>query len=70
MHGIPHFAVSIALEKNGEVISGIICDPIKNETFYAEKGRGSYSIIEGFEYLLEKILKKLLVFMVARQWLR
>ena len=42
MHGIPHFAVSIALEKNGEVISGIICDPIKNETFYAEKGRGSY----------------------------
>ena len=42
MHGIPHFAISIALEKNGEVISGIICDPIKNETFYAEKGRGSY----------------------------
>ena len=42
MHGIPHFAISIALEKKGEVISGIICDPIKNETFYAEKGRGSY----------------------------
>ena len=42
MHGIPHFAVSIALEKKGEIISGIICDPIKNETFYAEKGRGSY----------------------------
>jgi len=42
MHGIPHFAVSIGLEKNGEIISGIICDPIKNETFYAEKGRGSY----------------------------
>ena len=42
MHGIPHFAVSIALEKKGEVISGIICDPIKNETFYAQTGRGSY----------------------------
>ena len=42
MHGIPHFAISIALKKKGEVISGIICDPIKNETFYAEKGRGSY----------------------------
>ena len=42
LHGIPHFAISIALEKKGEVISGIICDPIKNETFYAEKGRGSY----------------------------
>ena len=42
MHGIPHFAISIALEKNGEVISGIVCDPIKNETFYSEKGRGAY----------------------------
>ena len=42
IHGIPHFAISIALEKNGEVISGIVCDPIKNETFYAEKGRGAY----------------------------
>jgi len=42
MHGIPHFAISIALEKNDEIISGIICDPIKNEIFFAEKGRGSY----------------------------
>ena len=42
MHGIPHFAISIALEKNGEIISGIVCDPIKNEMFYAEKGRGAY----------------------------
>jgi len=42
MHGIPHFCISIALEKDKKIISGIICDPIKNETFYAEKGRGSY----------------------------
>jgi len=42
MHGIPHFAISIGLEKNKELIAGMICDPIKNETFYAEKGRGSY----------------------------
>ena len=42
MHGIPHFAISIGLEKNGEIIVGIIFDPIKNEMFYAEKGRGSY----------------------------
>jgi Archaeal fructose-1,6-bisphosphatase and related enzymes of inositol monophosphatase family len=39
MHGIPHFAISIGLEKNGEIIVGIIFDPIKNEMFYAEKGR-------------------------------
>lgn len=42
MHGIPHFAISIGLEKNGEIIVGIIFDPIKNEMFYAEKGRGAY----------------------------
>ena len=42
MHGIPHFAISIALEKNHDIVSGIICDPIKNEVFIAEKGRGSY----------------------------
>ena len=44
MHGIPHFAISIGLEKNGEVIAGIIFDPIKNEMFYAEKGRGEISL--------------------------
>ena len=69
MHGIPHFAVSIALEKKGEVISGIICDPIKNETFYAEKVEDRTSIIEGYGSLQEKILRKLLVFMIVRQWL-
>src|SRR5210317_652011 len=42
IHGIPHFAISIGLEKNREVIAGIIFDPIKNEMFYAEKGRGAY----------------------------
>jgi myo-inositol-1(or 4)-monophosphatase len=42
MHGIPHFAISIGLEKNGEIICGMIFDPIKNEMFYAEKGRGAY----------------------------
>ena len=42
MHGIPHFAISIALEKKDEIIAGIIFDPIKNESFYAEKGRGAY----------------------------
>ena len=42
IHGIPHFAISIALEKNDEIISGMIFDPIKNEAYYAEKGRGAY----------------------------
>tara|TARA_B100001057_G_scaffold435415_1_gene465713 strand:+ start:1007 stop:1717 length:711 start_codon:yes stop_codon:yes gene_type:complete len=42
LHGIPHFAISIALQSNEEIISGLIFDPIKNEMFYAEKNNGSY----------------------------
>ena len=42
LHGIPHFAISVALQKDGEIISGLIFDPIKNEIFYAEKNNGSF----------------------------
>ena len=42
LHGIPHFAISIALQKDGEIIIGLIYDPIKNEIFYAEKNNGSF----------------------------
>jgi len=42
LHGIPHFAISIALESHGEIICGLIFDPIKNEMFYAEKNNGSF----------------------------
>ena len=42
LHGIPHFAISVGLEHNGEIICGIVYDPIKDEMFVAEKGNGSY----------------------------
>ena len=42
LHGIPHFAVCIALQSKKEIISGLIFDPIKNEMFFAEKDKGSY----------------------------
>ena len=42
LHGIPHFAISVGLEHNNEIICGIIYDPIKDEMFTAEKGNGSY----------------------------
>ena len=42
LHGIPHFAISIALKSNNEIISGLIFDPIKNEMFYAEKNNGAF----------------------------
>lgn len=42
LHGIPHFAISIALEFRGEIIAGVTYDPIKDELFWAEKGVGAY----------------------------
>ena len=42
LHGVPHFAISIALKSNNEIISGLIFDPIKNEMFFAEKEGGAF----------------------------
>lgn len=42
LHAIPHFAISIGLQKGSEMIAGVIFDPIKDELFYAEKGGGAF----------------------------
>jgi len=42
LHGLPHWAVSIALEHKGEVVAGVIFDPTKDEMFIAEKGSGAW----------------------------
>jgi myo-inositol-1(or 4)-monophosphatase len=42
LHGIPHFAVSIALEVSGEIVAGVVLDVMKAELFVAEKGRGAW----------------------------
>ncbi|MBI1327910.1 MAG: inositol monophosphatase [Alphaproteobacteria bacterium] len=42
MHGIPHWNISIGLERNNEVIAGVIYDPTRNEMFWAEKGYGAF----------------------------
>ncbi len=42
LHAIPHFAISIGLQKGPEIIAGVIYDPIKDELFYAEKGGGAF----------------------------
>ena len=42
LHGIPHFAISVGLEQDKEIICGIVYDPIKDEMFVAEKGNGAY----------------------------
>jgi len=42
LHGIPHFSISIGLERDGEMVAGVIYDPTRNEMFVAEKGAGAY----------------------------
>ena len=42
LHGLPHWAVSIALEHKGQIVAGVVYDPSKDEMFYAEKGFGAF----------------------------
>jgi myo-inositol-1(or 4)-monophosphatase len=42
LHGIPQFAVSIGLERDGELIAGVVYEPISDSLFHAEKGAGSF----------------------------
>lgn len=42
LHGIPHFAICIALQSEKEIVSGLIFDPIKDEMFFAEKNKGAF----------------------------
>jgi myo-inositol-1(or 4)-monophosphatase len=42
LHGLPHWAVSIALEHKGEIVSAVVYDPAKDEMFWAEKGAGCW----------------------------
>ncbi len=42
LHGMPHFCTSIAAEIDGEVVAGLIHQPLTGESFWAEKGRGAW----------------------------
>lgn len=42
LHGIPHFSISIAAERDGELVAGLILEPLRNELFWAERGAGAY----------------------------
>ncbi len=42
LHGVPHFVVSIGLQQDNKVIAGVVYDPVKDEMFCAEKGKGAY----------------------------
>jgi myo-inositol-1(or 4)-monophosphatase len=42
LHGIPHFCISVALERDGEIVAGVVYEPLRDEEFWAEKGSGSF----------------------------
>jgi myo-inositol-1(or 4)-monophosphatase len=42
LHGIPHFAISIGLERDGEIVAGVVYEPTRDELYWAEKGAGAY----------------------------
>ncbi len=42
IHGIPHFAVSVALERDNELVAGVVYNPITDELYWAEKGKGAF----------------------------
>src|SRR6201991_1577262 len=42
LHGIPHFAISIALSREGQIIAGVVYNPINEELFLGERGKGAF----------------------------
>ncbi len=42
LHAIPHWSITVALERDGEIVAGVTYNPISNEMFWAEKGRGAF----------------------------
>jgi myo-inositol-1(or 4)-monophosphatase len=42
LHGIPHFAISLALEREGTIVAGVIYNPVHDELFSAERGKGAF----------------------------
>jgi myo-inositol-1(or 4)-monophosphatase len=42
LHGIPHFAISIGLERDNEIVAGVVYEPTRDELYWAEKGAGAY----------------------------
>lgn len=44
LHGVPHFAISVALQEDKEIIAGVIYNPVTGDLFYAEKGQGAWAM--------------------------
>src|SRR5579863_4221126 len=42
LHAIPHFAINVALEREGQIVAGVTYNPATNDLFWAERGRGAF----------------------------
>ena len=42
LHAIPHFAINIALQREGAIVAAVTYNPVTNELFWAEKGKGAF----------------------------
>src|SRR6201991_4180621 len=61
LHGIPHFAISIGLEREGQLVSAIVYNPATDEMFVAEKGHGAYLNAKRLRVAARKTLASALV---------
>jgi myo-inositol-1(or 4)-monophosphatase len=61
IHGMPHFAISLALQREGQIVAGVTFNPILNELFWAEKGRGAFVNDTRIRCALRKSLDESLV---------
>jgi myo-inositol-1(or 4)-monophosphatase len=61
MHGIPQFAVSIALEREGQLVSAVVFNPVTDEMFVAERGHGAYLNDKRLRVAGRKTLSEILV---------
>jgi myo-inositol-1(or 4)-monophosphatase len=61
LHGLPHFAISIALEREGQIVSAVVYNPVIDEMFTAEKSHGAYLNNRRLRIAARKSLKEALV---------
>src|SRR5262245_3987907 len=61
MHGIPQFAISIALEREGQLVSGLVFNPASDELYLAERGHGAYLNDRRLRVAARKNLSEILV---------
>src|SRR5690348_12486495 len=61
LHGIPQFAISVALEREGQLVSGLVYNPVTDELYVAEKGQGAYLNDKRLRVAARKELNKTLL---------